>query len=52
MEENTTGYPANLSVDYPDRDLDRLTTALRLFVAIPILVILALLPRGGFQMGH
>jgi hypothetical protein len=37
------GYPANLTVDYPDRDLNRLTTFFRIFVAIPILIIIALL---------
>jgi hypothetical protein len=34
-------YPVQFSVDYPDRDLDRLTTAFRLIVAIPILIVLA-----------
>ncbi len=33
-------YPVQLSVDYPDRPLNRLTTAFRVFVAIPILVVL------------
>ncbi len=33
-------YPVQFSVDYPDRPLDRLTTLLRLFVAIPILIVL------------
>jgi Domain of unknown function (DUF4389) len=32
-------YPVQFSVDYPDRDLDRLTTAFRLFMAIPILIV-------------
>src|SRR3954463_16455812 len=31
-------YPVQFAVDYPDRALNRLTTALRLIVAIPILV--------------
>ena len=39
----TTGggpaYPVQFSVAYPDRDLNRLTTAFRLFVAIPILIV-------------
>jgi len=34
-------YPVQLAVEYPDRDLDRLTTLLRLFTAIPILIVLA-----------
>jgi len=33
-------YPVNLSVQYPDRPLDRLTTAFRIFVAIPIMIVL------------
>jgi len=37
----TATYPVQLSVDFPDRQLDRLTTAFRIFVAIPILVVLA-----------
>jgi Domain of unknown function (DUF4389) len=36
----TTGYPVQLSVDYPDRPLNRLTSALRIFTAIPILIVL------------
>jgi len=36
----TTTYPVQLSIDYPDRQLNRLTTAFRIFVAIPILVVL------------
>src|SRR5438094_9756622 len=34
-----TPYPLQYSVDYPDRDLNRLTTAFRLIVAIPILIV-------------
>ena len=29
-------YPLTFDVDYPDRPLNRLTTALRLFMAVPI----------------
>jgi hypothetical protein len=36
-------YPVTFSVEYPDRDLDRLTTAFRIITVIPIAVILALL---------
>jgi hypothetical protein len=38
------------SVDYPDRDLDRLRTAFRLFWAIPIAIVLGLV--GGEQGGY
>lgn len=36
-------YPARLSISYPDRPLDRLSTALRLLYALPILMVLSLL---------
>ncbi len=36
-------YPVTLAVDYPDRDLNRLSTAFRIFAVIPIAIILALL---------
>ena len=37
----TSSYPVQLAVDYPDRPLNRLTSALRIFCAIPILIVLA-----------
>lgn len=46
-----TNYPANLTVDYPDRKLNRLTSFFRIFVAIPILIILALLIADNFNSG-
>ena len=33
-------YPLTYSVDYPDRDLNRLTTFFRLFTVIPIAILL------------
>lgn len=42
MEQGKRPYPATLSVDYPDRQLNRLTTFFRLITVIPIAVILAL----------
>ena len=41
-------YPVQFSVEYPDRDLNRLTTALRLIVAIPILILIATLGGGAW----
>ena len=38
-------YPVRFSVEYPDRALNRLTTAFRVIVAIPILIVAATL--GG-----
>jgi hypothetical protein len=40
-------YPVLFSVEYPDRDLDRATTAFRILVAIPILIVLAAIEGGG-----
>jgi len=40
-------YPVEFSVDYPERPLDRLTSAFRLFVAIPILIVLGAVSGGG-----
>jgi len=37
-------YPVQFNVDYPARPLNRLTSALRIFAAIPILIVIALLP--------
>ncbi|MCE3266427.1 MAG: hypothetical protein K0S15_1136, partial [Solirubrobacterales bacterium] len=34
-------YPLTFSVNYPDRDLNRLTTFFRIFTVIPIAIILA-----------
>jgi hypothetical protein len=39
-------YPVQFSVEYPDRALNRLTTAFRIFVAIPILIVAATLSGG------
>ena len=41
--EKAASYPATLSIDYPDRPLNRLTTFFRIFTVIPIAIILALL---------
>ena len=41
MSQEGDKYPVQLSVDYPDRDLNRATTFLRLIVIIPILIVLA-----------
>jgi Domain of unknown function (DUF4389) len=41
-------YPLTFSVDYPDRGLNRLTTALRIFTIIPIAILTATLEGGSF----
>jgi hypothetical protein len=44
-----TAYPVRFSVDAPDAPLNRLTTAFRVFVAIPIVIVLALV--SGSSVG-
>src|SRR3989440_1760598 len=46
-----TAYPVSFTVDCPDRDLDRLTTAFRIIVAIPIVFVLILLTGESMQYG-
>jgi hypothetical protein len=40
-------YPVQFSIDYPDRPLDRVTTAFRIFAIIPIAVVLETISGGG-----
>jgi len=42
-------YPVQFSVDYPERPLDRLTTAFRLIVVLPILVVLGVVSGSDWQ---
>ena len=40
-------YPVRFSVDYPDRSLDRPSTGFRIFMAIPILIVLGAVSSAG-----
>src|ERR687887_472904 len=40
MATQQPAYPVQFSVDYPDRSLNRVTSGFRIFVAIPILILL------------
>jgi uncharacterized membrane protein len=44
-------YPLTFSVDYPDRELNRVTSGFRIILAIPLLLLLALFGKGQFA-GH
>src|SRR5437660_1515803 len=44
-----SSYPVQFDVDFPERKLDRLTTALRLIAAIPIVIVLSLLSGQTFN---
>ena len=50
----TTTYPVQFSVDYPDRTLNRLTSFFRVFVVIPIAIVLGAVSGQTWQWssGH
>ncbi|MBM4446285.1 MAG: DUF4389 domain-containing protein [Chloroflexi bacterium] len=48
MAKASPAYPMSLTIDYPDKKLNRLTTFFRPFVAIPIAIILALMIGAVF----
>lgn len=45
-------YPVRFSVDYPDRDLDRVSTFFRIFVAIPILIVLGTVAGSTWEWSY
>ncbi len=42
-------YPVAFSVDFPDRELDRLTSVFRIFMVIPIGIVLGTVAGGTWQ---
>jgi Domain of unknown function (DUF4389) len=44
--------PVRFAVDYPDRNLDRVTTFFRIFVAIPILIVLGSVAGATWQWSY
>ncbi len=44
-------YPVQFAVDYPDRELNRVTTFFRLFTVIPIAIVLATVGGATYQTG-
>lgn len=42
-------HPVRFSVDYPDRELDRVSSFLRLFWAIPIFIVLGAVTAGTWE---
>lgn len=49
MAGSIEAYPVRLSIDYPDRNLNRLTTFFRLIMVIPIAIIVILLVGANAQ---
>jgi uncharacterized protein DUF4389 len=48
---NPQSYPVTFSVDYPDRQLNRLSTFFRIFAAIPILILAGTIGGASFHFG-
>lgn len=47
--ETPSSYPVTFSVNYPDRQLNRLTSFFRIFTVIPIAILLQLLPGSSIS---
>jgi Domain of unknown function (DUF4389) len=45
-------YPVQFSVDYPGQPLDRLSTAFRIFLVIPIAIVLGAVSGGTWQWSY
>src|SRR5882672_1987227 len=45
-------YPLTYAVDYPDRELSRLTTFFRIFTIIPIAIVLETVSGGTYSYGN
>ena len=43
MDADIRAYPINLEIEYPDRELDRLTSFFRLFTVLPIAILLGMI---------
>ena len=51
MAQAESDYPVQFSVEYPDRDLNRLTTFFRIFTVIPIAIVLSAVSGARLQLG-
>jgi hypothetical protein len=49
---NGASYPVTFSIDYPDRELDRTTSALRIFTVIPIAIVLGAVAGGTWEWSY
>jgi hypothetical protein len=45
----TAGHPLQFDVEYPERDLDRVSSAFRIFTVIPIAIVLATLGTATYN---
>ena len=49
---NGNSYPVSFSVDYPDRQLDRMTSFFRIFTVIPIGIVLGTVAGGTWEWSY
>jgi len=49
---NGTEYPISFSVDYPDRELNRVTSFFRIFTIIPIAIVLGAVAGGTWTWSY
>ena len=49
MANVSAGFPATLEIDYPDRQLNRVTTFFRPLTALPIAIVLGLITKATIQ---
>ena len=47
-----TSDPVSFSVDYPDRELDRVTSIFRIFTIIPIAIVLGAVAGGTWEWSY
>ena len=47
-----TFYPVSFSVDYPDRELNRMTSFFRIFTVIPIAIVLGAVAGGSWDWSY
>jgi len=52
MSYPAQSYPVQFTVDYPDRPLDRLSTAFRIFTVIPIAIVVGAVSGGTWQWSY
>jgi hypothetical protein len=51
METTDSAYPVRFDIDYPEEPRNRLTSAFRLILAIPILAVIAAIGAAGSSSG-
>jgi hypothetical protein len=54
MKNDDASYPVTLKIDLPGKELNRLTTAFRIFMLVPIAIVIGLIAGAttGWNWGH